>query len=73
MSFCPMAETCKRMMQKPFSGLGLAIPGLSLIALDILILIEPRVAAWVVAAIFVVLGALLLMIARFIRKIGLGP
>ncbi|MDH5535866.1 MAG: hypothetical protein OEZ08_09910 [Betaproteobacteria bacterium] len=72
-SMCPMAETCKRMMKKPFSGLGLAITGVALVALGILILIEPRVVAWVVAATFILLGALMLMIARFVRRIGVGP
>jgi UPF0716 family protein affecting phage T7 exclusion len=38
-----MAETCKGMMEKPFSGLVLIIPGIVFIILGVLIVIEPRI------------------------------
>ena len=67
---CPMAETCKGMMEKPFSGVALLVPGLVLIALGILVVIEPRILAWVMAAAFILLGVIMVMMASFIRKIG---
>ncbi len=67
---CPMAETCKGMMEKPFSGVALMVPGLALIALGILVVIEPRILSWVMAVAFVLLGVLMVMMASFIRKIG---
>jgi hypothetical protein len=65
-----MAETCKGMMEKPFSGVALMVPGLALIALGILVVIEPRILAWVMAAAFILLGVMMVMMASFIRKIG---
>jgi len=67
---CPMAETCKGMMEKPFSGFMIVIPGLFLIVLGVVVLIEPRTLVWLMAAVFVVLGIAMLMLARFMRKIG---
>ena len=67
---CPMAETCKGMMDKPFSGIALVVPGLIFIALGILVVIEPRILAWVMAAAFIFLGAMMLMMASFVRRIG---
>jgi len=67
---CPMAETCKGLMERPFSGVALVIPGLVFIALGILVFIEPRILAWVMASAFIFLGAIVLMMASFIRKIG---
>lgn len=72
MSMCPMAETCKQMMRRRFSGFGLVVPGVIFMALGVLIVIEPRIIAWVVAVAFIVLGAFMLMFAIFIRKIGKG-
>lgn len=70
MSMCPMAETCRGMTQGRRSGLGLWIPGLVFVGLGILIVIEPRILAWVIAAAFVLLGLMLWMVAGFIRRIG---
>ncbi len=68
MPMCPMAATCKGMMQKPFSGVALLISGVLLIVLGVLIVIEPRLLVWVMAAAFVLLGAMLLMMVSFMRK-----
>ncbi len=70
MPMCPMAETCKGMMDKPFSGVALIIPGIVLISLGVVIVIEPRILVWLIAAAFVVLGLMMLMMASFIRKVG---
>ena len=43
MPMCPMAETCKGMMEIPFSGLMMVIPGIAFIALGVLIVVWPSV------------------------------
>lgn len=43
MPMCPMAETCKGMMERPFSGLAMVIPGVVFIALGVSIFIWPSV------------------------------
>lgn len=39
----PMAETCKGIMERPFSGVTLIVPGLIFIGLGLVIFIEPRI------------------------------
>jgi len=70
MPMCPMAETCKGMMSRPFSGFALAVPGVIFILLGILIVFEPRIVAWVIAVAFVLMGVMMLMMRSFIRRIG---
>lgn len=67
---CPMAETCKGMMEKPFSRITLVVPGLVFIALGILIVVEPRILVWVLALAFVLIGFMMLMMSSFIRRVG---
>lgn len=71
MPTCPMAETCKGMMEKPFSGIALMIPGIVFLLLGVLIFFEPRIVAWILAIAFVLIGLMLLMMANFLRKMGL--
>ncbi len=68
---CPMAETCKGMMEKPFSRIALVVPGLVFIVAGILIIFEPRILAWILAAAFILLGVMMLIMSSFIRKIGM--
>ena len=70
MPMCPMAETCKGMMEKPSSGLVLIIPGIVLIVLGVSVLVEPRILLWLVAIALIVMGVAMLMLSRFMRKIG---
>ncbi len=70
MPMCPMAKTCGRMMEKPMSGLILTIPGIVFIAVGALILIEPAILVWLVAAASIVLGIVILALANFVRKVG---
>ena len=70
MQMCPMAETCQSIMGKPFSGTALVLPGLIFIALGVLVVIYPLVLVWLVAAALVLFGILMLIVARFIRRIG---
>lgn len=67
---CPMAEICKGMIEKPFSRSALVIPGIIFVALGALIVFEPRILAWIIAASFVLLGIMMITAAGYIRKIG---
>jgi len=55
-------------MEKPFSGLMIVFPGIFLIVLGVVVLIEPRTLVWLMAAILVVMGVAMLMIGRVMRK-----
>lgn len=67
---CPMAQTCKGMMERPFSGLMMMVPGLLFIALGVLIVVWPAVLAWLVAAASILAGGAMLIMASFMRRIG---
>ena len=70
MPMCPMAETCKGMMEKPGSGLWMMIPGILFIALGVLIILYPQILAWLIAIALVVMGIAMLMMTKFMRGIG---
>lgn len=70
MPMCPMAETCRGMMQRPFSGIAMIVPGLVLIILGVAVLIEPRILIWLVAAALIFMGFAMLLMARFMRGLA---
>ncbi len=70
MPMCPMAETCKGMMERPLSGLMMVIPGIAFIALGVSIIIWPFVLPWLVAAACIVAGGAMLLMASFMRGVG---
>jgi len=70
MSMCPMASICKGMAAKPPSRFLLMIPGLVLILVGVLILLEPKVLIWLIAAVSILLGVVLLIMGNFVRKLG---
>ncbi len=70
MPMCPMAETCKGIMGKPFSGMLQMLPGLVLVAIGVLIVIWPVILLWLVAAACVLSGVAMLVMATFLRRIG---
>lgn len=70
MSMCPMAESCKRVMRGRHSSFSVWLPGLVFVALGVIIVLEPRILAWVIAAGFVLFGVMLWVMAGFIRRIG---
>ena len=70
MPMCPMAETCKGMMEKPLSGLVMLVPGIAFIALGILIIVWPSVLTWLVAAACFLVGGAMLLMANLMRRIG---
>ena len=67
---CPMAETCKGMMEKPMSGLMLVVPGIIFVALGVAVIVEPQILVWLVALALIVMGGAMLMLSRFMRGIG---
>ena len=67
---CPMAETCKRMMEKPRTGLWMIIPGVVFIILGVTIIVNPQVLVWLVSIAFIVMGVAMLMMVNFVRSIG---
>ncbi|MDU8914223.1 hypothetical protein [Aestuariicoccus sp. MJ-SS9] len=67
---CPMAKACEGMMKKPPSGVATVLPGLLFIVLGVLVVIEPRILVWLIAAALILLGGMMLMMGSFIRKIG---
>ena len=50
MAMCPMAKMCKAMMNKPPSGLLAMLAGAVLIAVGMLIFVEPQTLVWMVGA-----------------------
>ena len=70
MPTCPMAETCKGMMEKPGSSFWMIIPGLIFIVLGVLIILYPQILAWLVAIALIVMGVAMLMMVNFMRGIG---
>lgn len=73
MPMCPMASMCEGMMKKPFPGVWMIIPGVVFIALGILMVVEPRILSWIVAAAFVLFGAMMLTMVGFMRRMFGGP
>jgi hypothetical protein len=70
MSMRSMPKRCMGMMGKRFPILLIVLFGVLLIALGALIVIEPRVLVWLLATAAVLMGAMLLTMAGFIRKMG---
>jgi uncharacterized membrane protein HdeD (DUF308 family) len=70
MTMCPMAETCKGMMEKPRFGFMFMVPGIVFIILGVVVLIEPNILVWLVAIALIFMGIAMLMMAGFMRKIG---
>lgn len=70
MAMCPMGRMCMGMMKKPTSGWFLMLPGILLIILGVLIVVEPTILVWFIAAAAILLGIMMLMMAGFIRKMG---
>ncbi len=67
---CPMAKTCKGMMEKSLSGLVMVIPGIAFIALGVLIVVWPSVLPWLAAAACLLAGGAMLVMANFMRGVG---
>ena len=67
---CPMSTMCKGMADKPFSRIGMMIPGLVLIGIGILVLYQPQILAWLIAVVIIMMGVGLLFMANMMRRFG---
>jgi len=72
-AMCSMSKMCMGMMGKRPSGLLLLFPGVLLIALGALIIVEPQILVWLLAAASAFLGIMLLLMAGFVRRMGAPP
>ena len=70
MPMCPMAETCRGMMERPLSGLIMLVPGITFTALGVLIIVWPSILPWLVAAACILAGGAMLLMANFMRGVG---
>ena len=70
MPMCPMAETCRGMMERPLSGLIMLVPGITFIALGVLIIVWLSILPWLVAAACILAGGGMLLMANFMRGVG---
>ena len=71
MAMCPMAKMCEGMMKKLPFGFSAMIAGIVLIVVGALIFVEPRILVWLAAAALVLVGIMLLVMAKFIRRPGI--
>lgn len=70
MAMCPMAKMCDGMMKKPPTGYSAMGAGIFLIIAGALILFEPRILVWLAGAALLFIGVMLLMMSRFVRRLG---
>lgn len=70
MQMCPMAETCKGMIEKPGSSYWMIVPAIILIFLGVAIIVYPQILTWLVAIALIVLGGAMIMMVNFMRGIG---
>ena len=70
MPMCPIAETCRGMMERPLSGLIMLVPGITFITLGVLIIVWPSILPWLVAAACILAGGGMLLMANFMRGVG---
>lgn len=68
MTMCPMGRMCMGMMKKRTSGWFLMLPGILLIILGVLIIVEPQILVWFIAAATILFGAMMLIMASSILK-----
>jgi hypothetical protein len=70
MPMCPMAETCGRMMTRRRMGFAPIFMGAIFILLGIAIIVEPRIIVWILAAMLIFMGIMMLVMAGFMRRMG---
>ena len=70
MDMCPMASMCKGMTKTPGSGFLLMVPGIVLIMVGILIIFEPKILVWLIAAASILMGIMMLFFANVLRKMS---
>lgn len=70
MEACPMASMCKSMSKegRKSTGFTLLVPGIIMILVGILIILQPVILAWLIAATSIVLGIFALLMGNAFRK-----
>jgi hypothetical protein len=58
------------MLEKPLSGIVMVIPGITFIAVGLLIIVWPPLLPWLVAGASILAGAAMLLMANFMRGMG---
>ena len=72
MPMCPMAETCRGMMERPLPVCSCRL-GITFIAVGVLIIVWPSILPWLVATACILAGGGMLLMANFIRGVGTRP
>jgi uncharacterized membrane protein HdeD (DUF308 family) len=65
-----MATMCNGMLEKLPSCPWLMLPGALLVVVGVLILVQPGILVWLAGTITVLLGVMLLVMAKFMRQMG---
>ncbi len=67
---CPMAKMCKGIARKPPSLAITMLPGMIVIVLGIVILLEPKILVWLVATVTILFGLILIVIPILIHRMA---
>lgn len=70
MPSCPMAATCRGMMENRKSRFLMIVPGLLFIVLGVTIIMYPQILVWLVAIAFIMMGLAMLMMVNSMRRFG---
>ncbi len=70
MPMCPMAATCKGMMENRKSGFLMIVPGFLFIVLGVTIIMYPQILVWFVGIALIVMGIAMLMMVNLMRRFG---
>lgn len=68
MPMCPMASMCKGMAERPPSLVLMFLPGIIMILIGIFIILEPKILAWLIALMSILMGIMMIMMAGFFRR-----
>jgi hypothetical protein len=68
-SHCPMAEKFEATIGNPKLNLNLRIIGITLLLLGIFIIIEPKIVAWLMALVVMLMGIALLMMTHYLTRL----
>lgn len=69
-NMCPMASMCKGFAEKPGTGFLLMIPGLFLVLVGVLIILEPKILVWLIAGVSILMGIMMIFVANIMRKMS---
>jgi len=69
-AMCPMASMCGGIFKRSSSRFLLMVPGVLLVLIGIAIVIQPQVLVWLAAAVAILLGAVMLVMANLMYRFG---